>query len=101
MLGTGRWVEETLKNDDVSPAHQLVAGTAWLFARPEHDRAFDYLFIDEAGQVGLANILDMGVAARKIVLIGDQLQPAKPNQGPPPHGKGKYALDTHLLTPKP
>src|SRR3546814_17488386 len=81
MLGTGRWVEETLKNDDVSPAHQLVAGTAWLFARPEHDQAFDYLFVDEAGQVGLANVVAMGVAARNIVLVGDQMQLAQPIQG--------------------
>lgn len=96
MLGTGRWIEETLKNEEVSAGHQLVAGTAWLFARPEHDRAFDYLFIDEAGQVGLANIVAMGVAARNIVLIGDQMQLAQPIQGTHPRGSGVSALD-HLL----
>ena len=32
----------------------LVAGTAWLFARPELDQRLDYLFVDEAGQVSLA-----------------------------------------------
>jgi hypothetical protein len=30
--------------------HQLIAGTAWLFARPDLDQQLDYLFIDEAGQ---------------------------------------------------
>ena len=96
MLGTGGWVQETLKNDDVTPHHQLVAGTAWLFARPEHDCAFDYLFIDEAGQVGLANIVAMGVAARNIVLVGDQMQLAQPIQGTHPRGSGVSALE-HLL----
>lgn len=96
MLGTGCWVEETLKNEAVTRAHQLVAGTAWLFARPEHDQAYDYLFIDEAGQVGLANIVAMGVAARNIVLVGDQMQLAQPIQGTHPRGSGVSALQ-HLL----
>lgn len=96
MLGTHSWVQETLKNDDVTAQHQLVAGTAWLFARAEHDRAFDYLFIDEAGQVGLANVVAMGVAARNIVLVGDQMQLAQPIQGTHPRGSGVSALE-HLL----
>ena len=95
-LGTGRWVEETFDNDAVTAAHQLVAGTAWLFARPEHDRAFDYLFVDEAGQVGLANVIAMGVAARNIVLVGDQMQLAQPIQGTHPGGSGVSALE-HML----
>jgi superfamily I DNA and/or RNA helicase len=80
----------------VTSAHQLVAGTAWLWARPEHDQAFDYLFIDEAGQVGLANVVAMGVAARNIVLVGDQMQLAQPIQGTHPRGSGISAL-VHLL----
>lgn len=96
MLGTGRWIEETLDNKGVTREHQLVAGTAWLFARPEHDQAFDYLFVDEAGQVGLANVVAMGVAARNIVLVGDQMQLAQPIQGTHPRGSGVSALQ-HLL----
>jgi len=96
MLGTGGWIEETLDNKAVTAAYQLVAGTAWLFARPEHDQAFDYLFIDEAGQVGLANVVAMGVAARNIVLVGDQMQLAQPIQGTHPRDSGVSALQ-HLL----
>src|SRR5205823_3606371 len=33
----------------------IVAGTAWLFAREELADALDTLFVDEAGQVSLAN----------------------------------------------
>jgi predicted RecB family nuclease len=96
MLGTGGWIEETLDNKAVTQEHQLVAGTAWLFARPEHDQAFDYLFIDEAGQVGLANVVAMGVAAHNIILVGDQMQLAQPIQGTHPRGSGVSALQ-HLL----
>lgn len=96
ILGTRRWIQETLDNKAVTGAHQLVAGTAWLFAREEHDGAFDYLFIDEASQVGLANVVAMGVAARNIVLVGDQMQLSQPIQGTHPRGSGLSALQ-HLL----
>jgi uncharacterized protein len=96
VLGSGRWIEETFDNNAVTAAHQLVAGTAWLFARPELDQAFDYLFIDEAGQVGLANVVAMGVCAQNIVLIGDQMQLAQPIQGTHPRTSGVSALQ-HLL----
>ncbi len=96
MLGTDGWIEETFDNEAVTGSHQLVAGTPWLFARPEHDQAFDYLFIDEAGQVGLANIVATGVSARNIVLVGDQMQLSQPIQGTHPDGSGVSALE-HLL----
>src|SRR2546430_8580633 len=39
-------------------AVNLIAGTAWLFARQEVEQApVDYLFVDEAGQVALADAL--------------------------------------------
>jgi uncharacterized protein len=82
----------------VQPHHQLVAGTAWLFARPELDQAFDYLFIDEAGQVSLANVVAIGVSARNIVLVGDQMQLAQPLKGVHPGNSGCSALE-YLLGP--
>jgi len=100
FLGSGGWIEDVLKPEQVTGAHQLVAGTAWVFARPEHDRAFDYLFVDEAGQVGLANIVAMGMAARNIVLVGDQMQLSQPVQGTHPRASGLSAL-THLLRGRP
>lgn len=96
FLGSGGWIEDVLKPEQVTPAHQLVAGTVWVFARPEHDLAFDYLFVDEAGQVGLANIVAMGVAARNIVLVGDQMQLSQPVQGTHPRASGISGL-AHLL----
>ena len=77
--------------DDCSA--NLVAGTAWLFARPALDQRFDYLFIDEAGQVSLGNLVAMGVAARNLVLLGDQMQLAQPIQGSHPGHSGDSALE--------
>jgi predicted RecB family nuclease len=74
----------------------LLAGTAWLFARHELDRDLDYLVIDEAGQVALADALAMGTAARNLILLGDPLQLAQVSQGLHPAGSGASVLE-HLL----
>jgi len=93
----GRLIADTIDNAAVEGGgYQLIAGTAWLFARPALDQALDYLFIDEAGQVSLANIVAMGVSAKNIVLVGDQMQLAQPIQGAHPGGSGVSALE-HLL----
>jgi uncharacterized protein len=74
----------------------LVAGTAWLLAREELDGTLDYLFIDEAGQISLADAIAMGTAARTLVLLGDPLQLAQVTQGLHPDGSGASVLE-HLL----
>ncbi|HSE89621.1 MAG TPA: hypothetical protein VLJ79_25630 [Candidatus Binatia bacterium] len=66
---------------------QLLAGTAWLFARHELDSSLDYLVIDEAGQVALADALAMGTAAQSLILLGDPLQLAQVSQGLHPPGE--------------
>lgn len=86
----------TLTNDNdeaLSDIFQLVAGTAWLFSREEANQTFDYLFVDEAGQVALANIVAMGTAASNIVLLGDQMQLGQPTQGVHPGDSGTSVLD--------
>lgn len=92
LNGTGL-IEDTTDNDYAcNGGHQLIAGTAWLFARDDLDRAVDFLFIDEAGQVSLANVVAMGVCARNIVLVGDQMQLAQPIKGTHPGSSGLSAL---------
>lgn len=97
-LNGGGWIEDVVggSGSGVEPHHRLVAGTAWLFAREELDLAFDYIFIDEAGQVSLANVLAMGTSARNVVLVGDQMQLSQPIKGTHPGGSGRSALE-HLL----
>jgi uncharacterized protein len=93
----GNAVEDVTANQDVFAGdYDLIAGTAWLFACEELDRALDYIFIDEAGQVSLAHVVGMGVSARNLVLIGDQMQLAQPTQGVHPGDSGFSALEYAL-----
>ncbi|HEY0797782.1 MAG TPA: TM0106 family RecB-like putative nuclease, partial [Candidatus Baltobacteraceae bacterium] len=75
---------------------QLVAGTAWLFSRVNMDATLDYLVIDEAGQVALADALAMGTSARNLIVLGDPLQLAQVSTGIHPAGAGSSVLE-HLL----
>ena len=70
-----------------------MAGTAWLFARPDYDQQLDCLFVDEAGQMPLANIVAIGTSARNLVLIGDSMQLAQPSQGVHPGESGQSVLE--------
>jgi superfamily I DNA and/or RNA helicase len=54
------------------------------------------LFIDEAGQVSLGNLVAMGSSARNIVLVGDQMQLSQPIQGAHPGKSGLSALESLL-----
>lgn len=76
-------------------AVDIIAGTAWVFARPEFDQAIDVLVVDEAGQMSTANVVAMGTAARAIVLVGDPNQLPMVTQGVHPPGAGSSALE-HL-----
>jgi uncharacterized protein len=73
--------------------HDVVAGTAWLFSAAELDGKLDYLFVDEAGQVCLANVIASGLCAKNIVLVGDQMQLPQVIKGQHPHGSGVSGLD--------
>jgi uncharacterized protein len=92
-------------NDNDAPeiaAAHVVGATAWHFARYD-TLAFDYLFIDEAGQVSIANILAMARSARNMVLVGDPMQLPQPLQGNHPGDSGRscldYLIDGHRVVP--
>ncbi len=90
----GTLIADLFDNAAVSSGnYDLIAGTAWMFARPEFDQSVDTLFIDEAGQVSLANVVAMGTSARNIVLVGDQMQLGQPIQGVHPGDSGRSALE--------
>jgi uncharacterized protein len=74
----------------------VVGGTAWLFSRPEWEDALDFLFIDEAGQVPLANAVAMARCAKNLILLGDQMQLEQPVQGSHPGDAGLSALQYAL-----
>ena len=60
---------------------QVAGGTAWLWARPDAFQSVDVLFIDEAAQMSLANVLAVSQAAKSVVLLGDPRQLEQPMQG--------------------
>jgi len=74
----------------------LLAGTSWLFARESMEGVIDTLFVDEAGQLSLADALAAGTCARNVVLLGDQQQLAQVSQGIHPEDAGVSVLE-HLL----
>lgn len=74
----------------------VLGGTSWLWSPPAAFEAVDVLFIDEAGQMALADVLAVSQAARKLVLLGDPQQLERPLKGSHPDGAEKSALE-HLL----
>lgn len=101
----GEFIEDVFNNDEILDcldgfgAYQLVAGTAWFFADSDIDQKLDYIFVDEAGQVALANLVAMGTSARNIILLGDQMQLGQPIQGVHPGRSGESSLE-YLLNGK-
>ncbi|MFV9473437.1 TM0106 family RecB-like putative nuclease [Advenella sp. RU8] len=95
---------EVIKNDGISAHLQapacVVGTTAWGFCRDDLAGRFDYLFIDEAGQVSVANLVGMSRAAQNIILMGDQMQLGQPSQGSHPEDSGLSILD-YLLHDSP
>jgi uncharacterized protein len=90
-------VKRVTANDDAALKQaNVVGGTAFFFSRPEFEQAFDWLFVDEAGQVGLANMLAIGRAARNIVLVGDPRQLPQVIQGSHPEPANLSCLDWML-----
>ena len=88
-------------NDDnrklANAAFNLVAGTPWKFcSQALRDSAVDVLFIDEAGQLGLADALAASTAAHNLVLLGDPLQLAQVTKASHPRNSGRSVLD-HVL----
>jgi uncharacterized protein len=74
----------------------VVGGTAWLWARDEFVGAVDVLFVDEAGQIALANAIAVSRAAKSLVLLGDPQQLQQPHKGSHPDGVSVSALQ-HII----
>jgi hypothetical protein len=94
---TGEFITSSDDNDDFHDEEvQLIAGTSWLLSRLDLDGTLDYVVIDEAGQVSLADAIAIGTSARSVILLGDPLQLAQVTQGLHPDGSGASVLE-HLL----
>ena len=82
--------------DDLGSSIQVGGGTAWLWSRQDAADTLDVLFVDEAAQMSLANVLAVSQAAKTVVLIGDPQQLDQPMQGSHPEGTDVSAL-AHIL----
>ena len=94
-------IKVATKNDEVQAGlatgtYNVAAGTPWLWAPAGSEGIVDVLFIDEAGQMSLANALAVSGAASSLVLLGDPQQLDQPLQGSHPPGADRSAL-AHLL----
>ena len=76
--------------------YRLLGGTSWLWANERFRNSVDVLFIDEAGQMSLADVLAVSAGAKSLVLLGDPQQLEQPQQANHPPGAGASALE-HLL----
>src|SRR5439155_24343363 len=75
---------------------KVVGGTSWLWSPEAAFEAVDVLFIDEAGQMGLADVLAVSQAANSLVLIGDPQQLERPLKGSHPDGAEKRSEERRV-----
>ena len=91
-----RYVSENIQSvtdrDAMKNPYLLLGATAFFLAT-YRSQDFDYLFVDEAGQVALGNLTAMAGCAKNIVLVGDQMQLPQPVQGVHPGESGLSCLD--------
>ena len=83
---------EAAVNRDVG----LIAGTTWVWSRPDMRDSVDVLVVDEAGQFSLADALASAPAAKSLVVLGDPRQLDQVTQGVHPEGSNASTLG-HLL----
>ena len=78
----------------------VVGATTWLWSREDMIGSVDVLFVDEAGQMSLADAVAASLCARNLVLLGDPQQLDQPLQGTHPPGAERSVL-AHVLDSAP
>ena len=91
-IGTNDEALHGLQSGEVN----VLGATSWLWCREEFRDSVHVLFVDEAGQMSLANVLACAPAGRSLVLLGDPQQLEQPQKGSHPEGSDISAL-AHLL----
>jgi hypothetical protein len=87
------------KNEEIYAALEartanVMGGTSFLWSRGEMTDAVDVLFIDEAGQMALADVISVAHAAKSLVLIGDPQATGAAAEGKPSGRGGKIGAGT-------
>jgi uncharacterized protein len=77
--------------------YNLIAGTTWLFGTEAmRENPVDFLVIDEAGQLALADAVAASTSAKNVVLLGDPLQLPQVSKAAHPNHSGRSVLE-HVL----
>jgi AAA domain len=88
----------------LSGAYNVIGGTAWVWSKDVMAEAVDVLFVDEGGQMSLANVLACAQAAKSLVLLGDPQQLEQPQKASHPEGSEvsalAYLLEGHETMPE-
>ncbi|MCG9892904.1 MAG: TM0106 family RecB-like putative nuclease, partial [Thermosynechococcaceae cyanobacterium MS004] len=87
--------KKDLKGGNLSD-YALFGATSFQLCKPDVVGQWDYLFVDEAGQMSLANLVAIARCASNIVLMGDQMQLEQPIQATHPGESGQSALAYYL-----
>jgi len=105
--GYAEWILEVTDSDKAMTAlseGKVVGGTAWLWSDDKATNALDYLFVDEAGQMSLSQVLAASRAAKNLILLGDPQQLEQPQRGAHPEGSDvaalSYLLDGNATMPE-
>jgi predicted RecB family nuclease len=96
QLDTNSLVRQSIEAGEID----VVGATTWTWARDEMTEHLDYLLVDEAGQMSLANVVAASSTAHNVILLGDPQQLDQPLQGSHPPGAGRSAM-AHLLDGQP
>jgi len=85
-------------NDKIGAGEfDIVAGTSWFFtSKAMRTNPVDVLVVDEAGQLGLVDLVACSVSAGSMLLLGDPQQLPQVSQATHPNGSGESCLG-HLL----
>ena len=100
----GSRITEVVDNADALAAideGKVVGGTQWLWAREEAVGALDVLFVDEAGQMSLANVLAASPAARSLVLLGTPSSSSNRKRGRTPTARNAPRSSTSSGSTRP
>ncbi len=82
---------------DAAAGCALVSATTFSWAKDAGQRgAYDFVIIDEAGQISLADAIVTSLVARNVVLLGDPQQLPQVSHGFHPVGSDRSILE-HLL----
>ena len=98
LSGTAALALVETKLQALSELPAVLGGTVYTLVKDSYDATpdeppFDWLVIDEAGQVSLSNLLYMSRVARNLLLVGDQQQLSQPNRTTHPEDSGLSCLD--------